>query len=248
LSTSAIYLRSLLHAGDANPVLTGLMDNRQIHIPFVTPGMFGQPIAADAYQYHRLAVVVEDAQLPASCHGQLTTLKAALTHPILQRLPIGLRSAVRLLRNVRSGMGLLNLSFPDTRRRGNQIRLVRTEANGRKSSLQVVIDYHPPAAEHQNHRRVKRRVRRFMRQLGCRTFGFWNSTRNMGASIHYAGTIPMSSTPAPHTVNPIGNSHDFPNLWIVDASVFPSLPAKSLTLTTMANAVRTARLMLDSVQ
>lgn len=246
LSTSEIYLKSLYHAGDSNPVLTGLMDNRQIHIPFVTPAMFGQPITADAYQYHRLAMVVEDTQLPASAHGQLTTLKAAMTHPILQRLPIGLRSAIRLFRNVRSGMGLLNLSFPDTRRRGNQIRLTQQGKNDQNSSLQVVIDYCPPAAEHETHRRVKRKVRRFMKQLGCRTFGFWNSTRDMGASIHYAGTIPMSATAAPRTVSLTGNSHDFSNLWIVDASVFPSLPAKSLTLTIMANAVRTAGLIMET--
>lgn len=248
LSTSAIYLRTLEQAGVSEPVLTGLMDNRQIHIPFVTPALFGQPIAADAYQYHRLAMVVEDAQLPASCHGQLTTLKAAMTHPILQRLPIGLRSAVRMFRNVRSGMGLLNLSFPDTRRSNNRIRLVEQKACDQQPPLHVAIDYYPPVAERQTHKRVKRQVRKFMKQLGCHTFGFWNSTRDMGASIHYAGTIPMSATAAPHTVSPSGNSHDFPNLWIVDASVFPSLPAKSLTLTTMANSIRTTRLMFESLK
>ena len=62
----------------------------------------------------------------------------------------------------------------------------------------------------------------------------------MGASVHYAGTLPMSDRPRPGTVSPDCRSHDFENLYVVDGSTFPFLPAKNITFTLMANAARVA--------
>jgi choline dehydrogenase-like flavoprotein len=62
----------------------------------------------------------------------------------------------------------------------------------------------------------------------------------MGASVHYAGTIPMSTTKRAYTTSPYCQSHDFDNLYIVDGTTFPFLPAKNITFTLMANAVRVA--------
>jgi choline dehydrogenase-like flavoprotein len=64
--------------------------------------------------------------------------------------------------------------------------------------------------------------------------------RPMGASVHYAGTIPMTTDKAPRTTSPHGRSNDFDNLYFVDGTSFPFLPAKNLTFTLMANAVRVA--------
>ena len=65
-------------------------------------------------------------------------------------------------------------------------------------------------------------------------------TRPMGASVHYAGTLPMSNNEKPWTVSKDGVSHDFDNLIIADGASFPFLPAKNLTFTLMANATRIA--------
>ena len=62
----------------------------------------------------------------------------------------------------------------------------------------------------------------------------------MGASVHYAGTLPMSRTPAPWTTTPECRSREHENLWLADGSTYPFLPAKNVTLTLMANAVRVA--------
>ena len=63
----------------------------------------------------------------------------------------------------------------------------------------------------------------------------------MGASVHYAGTMPMTRTPGPFTTTEFGQSRDFENLFIVDGSTFPSLPAKNITFTLMANATRVGK-------
>jgi choline dehydrogenase-like flavoprotein len=62
----------------------------------------------------------------------------------------------------------------------------------------------------------------------------------MGASVHYAGTIPMAKESAPFTTTEYCQSRDFENLFIVDGSTFPFLPAKNITFTLMANAIRVA--------
>ena len=43
-----------------------------------------------------------------------------------------------------------------------------------------------------------------------------------------------------HTTTPDGRSRDLDGLWLVDGVTFPSLPAKNLTFTLMANASRIA--------
>jgi choline dehydrogenase-like flavoprotein len=62
----------------------------------------------------------------------------------------------------------------------------------------------------------------------------------MGASVHYAGTIPMTRDAAPFTATEFGQSRDYENLFLVDGATFPFLPAKNITFTLMANAVRIA--------
>jgi choline dehydrogenase-like flavoprotein len=86
-----------------------------------------------------------------------------------------------------------------------------------------------------------RDFRRFLLRLGCLAPPPMTHIRPMGASVHYAGLLPMSRQPRPLTTSPEGRSHDFDNLYFVDGTTFPALPAKNLTFTLMANAVRIAR-------
>ncbi len=50
----------------------------------------------------------------------------------------------------------------------------------------------------------------------------------------------MSREPRPWTTDAHCRSHDFPNLWLLDGSTLPFLPAKNVTFTLMANARRVA--------
>lgn len=62
------------------------------------------------------------------------------------------------------------------------------------------------------------------------------------SSTHIFGTCRMGSDPAKSVVNGIGRSHSCRNLYITDASVFPSSgDGESPSLTIEALALRTAR-------
>ena len=59
-----------------------------------------------------------------------------------------------------------------------------------------------------------------------------------GRGFHTGGTFPMRLNPAAFEVDVLGQPHGFSRVHLVDASIFPSLPATTITLSVMANAHR----------
>ena len=62
---------------------------------------------------------------------------------------------------------------------------------------------------------------------------------------HEIGGARMGSDPRRSVVDKFCRSHDVPNLYVVDASVFPSSSEKNPTHTIMALAARTAEHIAD---
>ena len=76
-----------------------------------------------------------------------------------------------------------------------------------------------------------------------RTIGFDHFLRvpmPLGVVNHQCGTCRMGEDPATSVVDPNGKAHDLANLYLADASVFPSSAATNPTLTIAANALRVA--------
>jgi choline dehydrogenase-like flavoprotein len=170
-------------------------------------------------------------------HGLITTLKTALIHPIVQSVPLDFRSSLFLFRNVHAALGLVNVNFADTRRPENTVTL---EADGPAGRPTLLVSYTPRAGESSRIRSTLKLLRRVFRRLGCVVPPGMTHIRPMGASVHYAGTLPMSREGGTLTTTAECWSRDFPNLIVADGSTFPFLPAKNLTLTLMANAARVA--------
>jgi choline dehydrogenase-like flavoprotein len=61
-----------------------------------------------------------------------------------------------------------------------------------------------------------------------------------GRSYHSGGTFPMRESPGKLETDMLGQLPGLPGVHFVDASVFPSIPATTITLTVMANAHRIA--------
>jgi choline dehydrogenase-like flavoprotein len=62
------------------------------------------------------------------------------------------------------------------------------------------------------------------------------------------GTCRMGSDPSSSVVDLQGRCHELPNLWIADASVFPSCPAVGPGLTVIANALRVGEHLLAALR
>jgi len=238
LSTARLFLASWLEGTGRAAELGGLMDNRQVLVPFVRPALIGRRYEPRSYQYHQLSLGLESEPAREYVHGQITTLTTAQAHPILATMPFDARTAAFVFRNARASLGLVNLNFHDSRRETCSVALDAPAGPGEPAVL--VTRYRPPADEPARLRSALRRVKKSLRALGCVVAPGATHIRPMGASVHYAGTLPMSREPRPFTVTREGRSHDFENLFIVDGSTFPFLPAKNITFTLMANAVRIA--------
>jgi hypothetical protein len=240
LCSSKILLDSVYHATGELPVLEGLMDNRQVLMPFVNLRLVGRPFQPHSYQYHQLAIGLRTGDPADYVHGLVTTLKTALIHPIVQNVPLSLGGSLELFRNVHTALGLVNINLPDTRRAGNQLRLEPREDG---LGTRLVIEYAPDPGESERLRAVTRTFRRLLRQLGCIVPPGMTRLRPMGASVHYAGTVPMREAETDSgawSSDRYGRCREFENLYFADGTTFPRLPAKNLTFTLMANATRIA--------
>ncbi|HZQ23202.1 MAG TPA: GMC oxidoreductase, partial [Terriglobales bacterium] len=114
------------------------------------------------------------------------------------------------------------------------------EPTGTNGHTRLVIHYRPAAAQVEQIKTAMKLMKKVLWRLGCIVPPGMVHVRPMGASAHYSGTLPMSSEKSSCTVSKQCESHDFENLYIVDGATFPFLPAKNLTFTLMANAVRVA--------
>jgi hypothetical protein len=61
-----------------------------------------------------------------------------------------------------------------------------------------------------------------------------------GEGRHAGGSFPMRETPSAGECDLLGRPHGFEHVHVVDASVYPTVPASTITLTAMANAQRIA--------
>jgi len=237
LGTSKIYLESVYRNSGEVVRLPGLMDNRQALVPFVNLHMLGKRWQPDSYQYNQIAMGFEGQIRSEYVHCLVTTLKTAMLHPVIEKFPFDLRTSLYLFRNLHAALGVVNVNFHDTRRDDSYVTL-DVAGDARRPVLD--IHYTPPEGESARIAGYLRRLRKVLWRLGCMVPPGMVHVRPMGASVHYAGTLPMSTVARPHTVAPDCRSHDFGNLYIADGASYPYLPAKNITFTLMANAGRVA--------
>ena len=100
----------------------------------------------------------------------------------------------------------------------------------------IRLDYRPN--NNRAHRRLVREMRRILRRLG-----YWlvmthsHRTKN---TTHQCGTLCFGTDPRTSVLDPFCRSHDVENLFVVDASFFPSSAAVNPGLTIAAQALRVA--------
>ena len=237
LNSTKIYLETWHRRTGALLRLGGLMDNRQIHVPFLSPSMIGHPVDTASYQFHHLAFGITRPQGREYVHGQITTLKAAAIHPIVAGIPVSSRMGIALFKTIRAGLGVANVNLHDERRPDSHVSL---QPGDGPTGGQLVIHYVPGEDEPRRRTRAVREVKAGLRTLGCLVPPGMTRVLPMGTSAHYAGTLPMTTEERPHTTTPEGGVRGFSNLFIADGAGFPFLPAKNLTMTLMANAARIA--------
>jgi len=73
-----------------------------------------------------------------------------------------------------------------------------------------------------------------------------NQPHSPGWSLHETGTCRMGNDPKHFVTNKFGQTHEVPNLYVNDASVFPGCTDKTTTISILAFSLRTTEHMLDN--
>jgi choline dehydrogenase-like flavoprotein len=75
--------------------------------------------------------------------------------------------------------------------------------------------------------------------------GAWRVQAGPVSSAHPMGTVRMGRDPQTSVINSFCQSHDIPNLFVTDTSVFPTGSGVNTTLTAMAIALRASRYIIQ---
>jgi choline dehydrogenase-like flavoprotein len=95
------------------------------------------------------------------------------------------------------------------------------------------------------HRRLVAEMKRILRRLG-----YWavvSHSHNRSNTTHQCGTLCFGTDPARSVLDPYCRTHDVENLFVVDASFFPSSAAVNPALTIVAQALRAADHLMESL-
>ena len=157
-------------------------------------------------------------------------------HPIINKVGLGILNSLFTFNTIKSNLGVASLFIPDRLDSSNYIEIdfskkvpelnfkyqqLNDVQKVKKDSISAFIGY--------------------MRRLGILISKHSAIHLKHGEGIHYAGTIPIMENKTLGCVDRDCKSYDFDNLHVVDGSVFPSLPSKSISLNLAANAIRVAR-------
>jgi choline dehydrogenase-like flavoprotein len=232
LSESARFPRGLANGSDQ------LGRNYCHHLNGFVWGIFDQPVYS--WRGAVLAGVVEDENVNdprrgfvGGYHLELCTLDLP-TLPLVG-LPYGWgRDFASIIDNYRNIAGLL-VNGEDLPRPDNRITLSSSVKD--PHGLPVA---HVNCEEHPNDIALRRHAqtqgRRLYEAAGAKRVVFSSTP----PATHQMGTARMSADPAHGVTNPYGRTHEVPNLFISDGSVFSSAGAANPTLTIVALVLRQA--------
>ncbi len=169
--------------------------------------------------------------------GSVYGAAGPLRSDILFDLPFSITANASLMRRMAAATGLLMMFYPADPHPGNYLRLAEDGT--------LELNYSAAAAGGPARGAAEKELIRVFRKIGFYTAAALCQYPPMGSSIHYAGTLPMRESPGRYQLYPDGRLQGTRNVYVADGACFPRLPAKNLTFTIMANAMRIASRIRD---
>lgn len=225
LNTARIVLQSNLDYETRLPAL----DNPMACIPFFQLARVGDALAGKDTSLAQLNLIAEDDEIGEPVQASLYGTTGPLRSDVIFSLPLSFRSNLAFTKYLAPAMGLLMLFYPG---RSGPSSYVRLRPSG---ELEAEFAPEPPHA-------IERRIIRLLRKMGYVTHPALVQRPGGGSGLHFAATLPMRASPARYETDPTGRLFGARRVSIVDGACFSRLPAKNLTFTIMANALRIGRL------
>lgn len=168
---------------------------------------------------------------------QVYSYRSLLTFKLLKEQPLAIPQARRMMQTLIPVLTLLGIHHEDNPAPAKHAVLRRGHSpTPGVPPDHLELNYAITPREDALQRQTEREVLRLFRSLGC--FALRRIHLGFGASIHYAGSLPMRASPGPLETDSQGRLGSHHGVYVADSAVFPRLPAKGVTFTMMANAHR----------
>jgi len=207
-----------------------LLDNPMTCLPLFRPNRIGQ--ALDTYDSSLGQLILIHEFQGTVLQGSVYGTAGPLRSDILFELPFSITANLAWLRRTAAATGLLMMFYPADPHPDNYLQLATDGALELRCGQPVTKGPARGVGE--------KALIPALRKIGFYTAAALCQYPPMGSGIHYAGTLPMREKPGRYELYPDGRLHGSQNIYVVDGACFPRLPAKNLTLTIMANAMRIA--------
>lgn len=206
-----------------------LLTNPAAATAFVIPSLIGSERPHESFSLGQLFYRLHMPS--ASAAGVVYGADALPLDLFAARLPLSRPAALQLAHALAPALLIANCYLPG-RFSQNMMRVHGPEAENRTS-----IEGVSSGETEGTLRAAVNALKKQMRRLGALSVPGTTSFLPPGGDAHYAGTLPMGGE-GPFATSDVGELKDIPNIFIVDGSVLPHLPATHPTLTIMANADR----------
>lgn len=222
INSYRLVANSLKIFGIPNPILC----NPYLNIPTIHLPNLGKN---GVYYRHSLSQVFGELRDQQDSTLQFYSYRSLLLSRLMEQTPMPEFFARLFWRVLTEAFVIIGVHFADD---GNSQRSIRALDTDPSMLPSLKIDFpHPTLFQH------TLKIIKSLFKLRCIPMGIVKTT--MGASIHYAGTIPVSP-PGQHSIgmDETGHIHTTKNVYVFDSSGWTYLPSRGLTFTIMANAHR----------
>jgi len=238
--TTRIVLRSLGLYGRRVPFVC----NPHTYAAMLNLRMLGQRPEDRRHSLAQLCVVhAPRGTAGPTTVGHIYSYRSLLTFRLAKETRLPLRDSLGALRLLLPALTLLILQHADEPSPKKYCVLVRGQG---PEPDRLELHYERSLEERQAADRVEREVVAQFRRLRC--LCLQRSYPGDAASVHYAGTLPMTETEQELTTDPSGRLRGTRSVYVADGSAFPRLPSRGHTFTMMANANRVGCLISERLR
>ncbi|GAB4150099.1 MAG: hypothetical protein Fur0041_22900 [Bacteroidia bacterium] len=235
LGTARIVMRSMPGGKDSR---LPLMCNPYTYMPCIILSLMGKKIPDKNFGFAQLSLFHDQQLLHEDvAMASIYSYRSLLLFRLLGETPLNFRDGRKIMQYLLSGLLIAGIHHPETFGTEQFITLKKDDDSPTGDVLH--IRYQRGAQKDSSVLRREQLFRKAFRVLGA--WPLKTVHPGHGSSIHYAGTLPFSAVEKPFTLNPDGQLHGTNNIYVADGSGFTFLPAKGLTLSLMANAIRVCR-------
>jgi choline dehydrogenase-like flavoprotein len=229
ISSTRLMIDSI---GPRRPVCR-LQDSQYFMVPMLTGSAAPVSTATQGNTLAQIFIEIDDPQLSRhQIHLQLygyndlmlATLTRRLPSPLLEPLERALRPLLGRLVAVQGYMHSAESPGLTLHREDGRMRIVGDDAAASAGRLRGLIR-HLAASRH---------------LLGMTPIPWLAQFGRPGKSNHVGGSLPMRDRPDALATDTLGRPPGWSRVHVVDASVLPSIPATTVTISVMANAHRIA--------